>query len=255
MSPFSICEALMNAIPSAYKEVSRTSTYHIYATIPIFLIYTIGNVFLNTGERLWVINGAEKILFDAATLFGMLPPITAEFLFVATVVGILYIDRQKYGLILPRTSFFSLTLAEALFFGLAIMTATSWVTGIVFYFAAGHAEVIAAQSGSLSLFKTIHAFGSGFYEELLYRVILLGGVIALFRIVHIPGAFARIAAVVFVAILSAWLHYTGPFQDSFAVYSFLYRVYGGVFFSAVYLRKGFATAAWSHAIFDIAVRL
>lgn len=240
---------------STYQEIRRTPTYHIYAVLPVFLAYIAGSFFLNAGEGVRVVNGAEKILFDTATLFGTLPPVAAEFFLVATVSGILYWDRQKHGLITPRLSFFALTAVEALFAGLALMVATSWLTGIVFHLAAGPTEMIAAQSESLSIFKTIHAFGSGLYEELLYRVILLGGVLALFRALRIPGTFARVTAVVFVAILSAWLHYTGPFQDSFAVYPFLYRVYGGVFCSAVYLWRGFGTAAWSHVIFDIAVRL
>ncbi|MBI2120360.1 MAG: CPBP family intramembrane metalloprotease [Parcubacteria group bacterium] len=242
--------------PSTYRDVSRTNTYHIYLTIPLFLIYTVGNSVLNAGAALWIINGAEKTLYDIGTLFGVLPQTTAAFLLALCVSGALYRDRKKYGFMgLPRPSFVFLTLIEALFGGLAVMMATSWLTGIVFYLLAGHTEMIAAQSEPLSVLQAIHAFGSGFYEELLYRVILLAGALSLLRLAHVPGALARVTAVVFVSVLSAWTHYAGPLQDSFTVYPFLYRVYGEMFFSAIFLWRGFTTAAWSHTVFDIAVHL
>src|SRR2546426_10234271 len=56
------------------------------------------------------------------------------------------------------------------------------------------------------------------------------------------------------AIFSAF-HYIGPYGDRLQLYSFLFRMIAGVFFSALYLVRGFGITAWTHALYDVSLLL
>src|SRR5213078_4790693 len=52
------------------------------------------------------------------------------------------------------------------------------------------------------------------------------------------------------AIFSAF-HYIGPYGDRWQLYSFLFRLIAGLFFSGLYLLRGFGITAWTHALYDV----
>jgi hypothetical protein len=45
----------------------------------------------------------------------------------------------------------------------------------------------------------------------------------------------------------------GPYGDPFRLDSFTFRFIAGVFFSAMYLARGFGITAWTHALYDVIV--
>ena len=60
------------------------------------------------------------------------------------------------------------------------------------------------------------------------------------------------ATILGAAIFSAF-HYIGPYGDRLEVYSFVFRMIAGVFFSALYLVRGFGITAWTHALYDVSL--
>ena len=83
------------------------------------------------------------------------------------------------------------------------------------------------------------SLGAGLYEELLFRVLLVGGLAVLGRKVF--GWSERLSAVTAVgigALVFAAFHYIGPYGDPFAIPSFTFRTIAGVLFSVLYLREG-----------------
>jgi hypothetical protein len=96
------------------------------------------------------------------------------------------------------------------------------------------------------------SLGAGIYEELLFRVVLVSLFAWLARRVlgfrpFIAGASATIAG----ALVFSAFHYIGPFGDTWQVYSFVFRTIAGLFFSALYLTRGFGVTAWTHALYDV----
>ena len=69
-----------------------------------------------------------------------------------------------------------------------------------------------------------------------------------------PGVAGTVAVLVGATVFSLF-HYVGPFGDRFGTYSFLFRALMGVFFSALYLTRGFGITAWTHALYDVFVVL
>jgi hypothetical protein len=62
---------------------------------------------------------------------------------------------------------------------------------------------------------------------------------------------AGIAATVLGALIFSAFHYIGPYGDHLEVYSFVFRTIAGLFFSGLYLARGFGITAWTHALYDV----
>jgi hypothetical protein len=96
------------------------------------------------------------------------------------------------------------------------------------------------------------SLGAGIYEELLFRVLLVGSLAWLGRraLGWRPSS-AGIVATVLGALIFAGFHYVGPYGDQLQLPSFLYRAIAGLLFSALYLLRGFGITAWTHALYDV----
>lgn len=94
--------------------------------------------------------------------------------------------------------------------------------------------------------------GAGLHEELIFRVIGMGGLAWL-----LAGVTGRRTAWVIALVLSSLLfsiaHHVGPMGEPFTFMAFAYRSLAGVFFALVYQVRGFAVAAWTHALYDVYV--
>jgi len=97
--------------------------------------------------------------------------------------------------------------------------------------------------------------GAGIYEELLFRLILLSLVTWGLKQLKIEQGKAVLIAVLLTSLLFSAAHYIGPHGDDLRVYSFLFRALAGVFFSVLYLCRGFGIAVGAHAGYDLLVGL
>jgi membrane protease YdiL (CAAX protease family) len=64
-----------------------------------------------------------------------------------------------------------------------------------------------------------------------------------------------IVAVTTTSLLFAAAHYVGPYGDPFNGFTFLFRSLAGVFFSILFVYRGFGITAGTHAAYDILVGL
>ena len=103
--------------------------------------------------------------------------------------------------------------------------------------------------------KLILSLGAGVHEEILFRLIMVGGGVWLFeralglrRWLAIALAFA-ISSVLF----SAAHHVIGG--EPFRVGAFTYRILCGLVFATIFQTRGFAVAVYTHALYDIYVLL
>src|SRR5207247_9229530 len=93
------------------------------------------------------------------------------------------------------------------------------------------------------------SLGAGIYEELLFRVVLVGLIAwAGTKLLGWRPLVAGVAATVLGALIFSAFHYIGPYGDRLDVYSFVFRPIAGLFFSDLSLLRGFGITAWSHAL-------
>ena len=111
-----------------------------------------------------------------------------------------------------------------------------------------------AQMAQLSLpLQLSLSIGAGLYEELVFRVILVGGMFLVLQKLMPDRRVAYAVAAVVGALIFSGVHYIGSLGDPFTLASFTYRFLFGLALNGVFLLRGFAVAAWTHALYDVLV--
>lgn len=90
--------------------------------------------------------------------------------------------------------------------------------------------------------------GAGIYEEVLFRLGLYTGLVYLFRLVLLPSLFASLIAAVLSSLVFAAAHRGG---GDFPAAQFLFLTFAGLYFTTVYVTRGFGIAVGCHAAYDI----
>ena len=236
---------------SPYFRDSRAPRYSVLFAVPLLLAYeTLAWLLADPAGR-GVRNGADVILKSLfLTLGGPRGLLAFNLLLAAFGVWLIVRDYRAHpgGL---RVAYFAGMLAEsavlAVLVGVVIGRATS---ALLRYLVLG-------PSGGLDLPNQLMiSLGAGIYEELLFRVIVVGALAALGRrVFHWSPRGAGIVACVVGALLFSGFHYIGPYGDHLEAGSFIFRALAGLTFSALYLLRGFGVTAWTHALYDIFVTL
>lgn len=236
-----------------YLDLSRTHTYSLLFAIPLLLLYEVGAAWAARAGEVPLRNGADVLLRSLLAAGGVQGTVAFTALLVVAAGFFILAERRRKrqppqlkgwvfaGMLLESAVY-------ALLFGVVVGTATQWLLG-------GWGVPLAADGGALSRVPLaqgiVLSLGAGIYEELLFRVLLAGGLFVLFR----QGGLPRLRAGVFAALLSALafsaFHYVGPYGDPWALPSFTFRFLAGLAFSVLFLVRGFGIAAWTHALYDV----
>ena len=113
------------------------------------------------------------------------------------------------------------------------------------------------QAGQTLASKAVLMIGAGIYEELLFRLALISIIAAL--LTHV-GSLSRQYALIFAAIASALLFgayhfYFGPEPVPFDWPRFTFYFSAGVYFTGLYLLRGFGITVGAHIAYDLIVLL
>lgn len=227
-------------------------------TLPIFLVYHLGVIFLDTkngtdfvtGQILELAHGGTAVYLGITLAIGVAFSIP----FVLLARGQIFHPRKFIQMAIEGTVY-------ATVLGLAVPKVVGLLLDV------GGKEVVKSQ-GVFSGF--ISSLGAGFYEELAFRVVLFGlGGKALVWLLskEKTSALAAVSAqesalsMRTVSVLLGWavvcsmlfsgMHYVGSLGDSFQIRSFVYRWLFGLALTVIFSTRGFAVAVWTHAIYDI----
>lgn len=239
-----------------YWQQTRAPRYSLLFALPLFLLYqALVLTQPPSASGLEWRNGADVILQQLfVTVAGARGPLI--FLILLTGVGLVLVVRDLRSHPGPLTPwFFGAMLVEA--------TALAAATGLIVGSLASrlvHPAAMVPLQGTIehlpAATKLMLALGAGLYEELLFRVVLVGLLAAGARAAlgWTANAAAGFAVITGALIFSAF-HYIGPQGDALRLYSFVFRTLAGLFFSALYVTRGFGITAWTHALYDIFVLL
>lgn len=95
--------------------------------------------------------------------------------------------------------------------------------------------------------------GAGIYEEVLFRLGLFGGLVLLLRVVRIPWPAAWALAACAAALAFAAAHHVGPYGEPMRADYFLFRAVAGLYFTLLFVARGFGIAVGAHAGYDVLV--
>lgn len=107
----------------------------------------------------------------------------------------------------------------------------------------------------LAVGRVVTFVGAGIYEEVLFRLVLFGGLVGLMRLALVPKAAAVPLGALASALLFAAAHHVGAYGEPMDAFVFLFRVSAGVYFALLYQLRGFGVAVGAHAGYDILVGL
>lgn len=232
----------------AYWRDSRAPRYSLLFALPLFIFYQTLVALEPPGPTQGLRNGADVILQG---LFSQIAGPQGPLLFIVCLVGVgvWLIVRDLHAHPGLRIGVLVLMLGEAmvlaLVFGLVVSTLTSQLIRSTAALVQG--PIAALGPGT----RLMLSLGAGLYEELLFRVLLVGSIAWAGRRLlgwrpFVAGAWAvLLGAVVFSA-----FHYIGPYGDELQVYSFVFRSIAGLVLSALFLLRGFGITAWTHALYD-----
>ncbi len=225
-----------------YLKETRRPIYSMAVVLPFFLIYHVGCLFLQTTY----INGADALiirLLSALSVHSMFA--SALVLLVCFIVW--QVRTQASWDINSRKLL--LLFGEGLFFALLLFMIFAYVPVLL-----SSAGAAGRKPGGLE--KLVLYCGAGIYEELVFRGFLLGILmLAATRLAGMEKTPASICATLLAALLFSLFHYLGPAGDRFSWATFLQRTWGGLYFSALFVTRGFGVTAASHAFYDMLVGL
>ena len=238
------------AWPRSYWRQSRAHRYSLLFALPLLVAYEVMAAILGHGEAQAIRNGADVLLKSVfLTLLGAQGPLVFGALLIGVSLWLLVRDMRAHGSRLsPRI--FAGMMAESVVLALAFGIVVSSVTSQVL---APFAAMVQAPMERLdTATQLMVSLGAGLYEELLFRVILVGAISALgIRLLGWRPVTAGVVAVGLGALIFSAFHYIGPFGDPLEPGSFTFRLVAGIFFSALFVTRGFGITAWTHALYDV----
>lgn len=236
---------------SSYFRLSRTHTYSLLFALPLLALYELGALWLAGSGGSGLRNGADVLLRTLLAAGGVQGTVAFTGVLLAAAAVFIVAERRRRRVPL-KASVFAGMLAEstayALAFGAVIGTATYWLLrGAGLRLAMDPTPV-----ASLPLPEAIVlSLGAGIYEEIVFRVLLVGGLFAIFRSSGLERTRAGVFSAVLAALVFSGFHYIGPYGDPWQLGSFLFRALAGLAFSGLFLLRGFGITAWTHALYDV----
>lgn len=215
----------------------------IALTLPIFLLYHAGVVFLPMR------NAADLVTSQLVELVhrSLYLYLTLTATVGVGVVALFLVLGQKRAL---RWQRFAMIAAEGVVYAVALRVIAGYVVGQL--------RLDAGAAPQLGLFSgLVMSLGAGFYEELIFRVLGFGlvGQLAQLTLVANPAAWKRVLfwlgwATLTSGLFSGW-HHVGELGEPFTLQAFVFRWVSGMVFTLIFATRGFATAVWTHTLYDI----
>ncbi len=103
--------------------------------------------------------------------------------------------------------------------------------------------------------EIVSALGAGVHEELVFRLVLMAGLVALLARSSLDRRVAIAFALVGSAVLFAAAHHLGSHGEPYTAHAFAYRCVAGVVFGLVFWFRSLAHAVYAHALYDLVVAL
>lgn len=216
---------------------------------PLFIIYQLG-ILLSRG-----LNGVD---FVTASLVQLCERDLGNYLIVLSGMLLAYaaillllrqretFDPKAFVPVLAESTFYALSMGSIILF--AMHRFVDLVPGL----SAGSQLSAALAEGLSFLDVVVISAGAGLHEELIFRLVGVGGLSWL-----LAGTMgekqAWISALIVSSLVFSLAHHLGPHGEPFAFAAFVYRTLAGVFFALVYQVRGLAVAVWTHAIYDVYV--
>jgi hypothetical protein len=228
-----------------YLSATRHPWSSFLFLVPLLAAYEGGVLWLGGDRAAELRNGADAWLRWQLEVFGV------GYVFAAPliVLGVLlawswwrWLDRPAD----PVTTWFGMAFESGVF------AVVLWQFSRNFGPLVEHLGV-RLQVGPQPAARVFTFIGAGIYEEVLFRLGLFLGTCLILRAAFLPKFIAVPMAAVGAALVFAAAHHVGPYGEPMNPYVFLFRVLAGLYFTALFVGRGFGVAVGAHAGYDVLV--
>lgn len=220
----------------SYGRASRAPAYGFVVGLALFALYEGFAVLLNTSLR----NGADVWLIRWLPFSESVSMWTIKGLALLSL-GLLFLWRNHRA---PLRAVYLLGVVLE-------STLYSLLLGSVVLFILDKTPVLMGATGNGLPVQLTLSLGAGLYEELLFRVLLFGGLAALLKAFHLQSWVSLLLAALISAVLFSAAHHIGSLGEPFEWSRFAYRLVSGFLFTGLYVGRGFGITALTHALYDI----
>ena len=209
---------------------------------PLLLFYEIGVRFTDK------LNGADFITITLLRLVGSDGYFYVQAALVVAYLGlVLYMRRQhEFNIrhfipVVLESGVYALTMGTLIIFVMVDLLKIDPRLG-------------AAGAGMGILERLIMSVGAGVHEEIVFRLLLLNGLVLLGdKVIGLRRWVAVLLAFVISSALFSGAHHVGPLGEEFRMGVFIFRALAGLVFASLFQFRGFAIAVYTHSLYDVYV--
>lgn len=243
-----------------YWILARRPLACLVFLLPLLAIYEAGVIWMGGANPAQVRNGADAWMRDllgaAGAGFGFVLPV----LVIVVLMG--WHLRVRHPWRISGETLMGM-FAESLLFAFALIVAGQLQNRA--FEKLGNPEIplavrsSAAQAtgliGDETAARAITYVGAGIYEEVLFRLCLLPACFGLFRLLKLNKTWAAVLAMICTSLLFSLAHHVGPTGEAIRLFPFTFRLLAGLFFSGLFVLRGFGITVGTHAAYDLLVGL
>lgn len=198
---------------------------------PLFFIYEVGVLFAGS------VNGADVV---TRAIYGALG--RTNYLLASAALGLLFLlwirRSQRQGVL--RLDVVMPILLEAAIYALTLGALVTLVL-----------EKLLGLG--LDLGEAINAAGAGVHEELVFRLLVCGGLIAALSRTRLSRRVIVVLALIVSSVLFSAAHHIGPYGEPYTQHAFAFRCLAGLVFGLVFYFRSLAHAVYAHTFYDLLV--
>lgn len=238
----------MNAFGRAmnpYFSQTKSLTYSYLIALPLLIMYEVfilisqpeSGGFVRLSTDIWIKWVFAGLGFD-----------TLKFtVALALILGLIVFFKERPNPVRVRGRFFLYMILESTIYAIVIAMLISGFLGLIF-------NAAAEGINSLTKFQQLAlSIGAGLYEELIFRVLLVNGLIIIFGWMSFGNGWKHAGAMILAALIFSAVHYFGSYGDQFTLSSFMFRFLFGLALNGLLIFRGFGIAAWTHSMYDVIV--
>jgi membrane protease YdiL (CAAX protease family) len=197
---------------------------------PLLLTYEIGVLFAGR------VNGADLVTHFLLAAAGS----RAAYLVIYAIVAVVFLlwirHTRRWGTL--RLALAGPVILEAAIYALTLGAVASLIVD----------RLLGLSFSAPSL---ISAIGAGVHEELVFRLALIAGLIALAR--RLEHRVALVLAIALSSLAFAAAHHLGAHGEPWTAHAFAFRTVCGAAFAAMFWFRSLAHAVYAHVLYDILV--
>jgi hypothetical protein len=219
---------------SDYVRSTREPLYNLVFLLPLVVIYEVATIFV-TGVSPAHELVAQRIIRVTLGWIGVEGSWLAGVLLLATLL-VWHLRTQRSWLVRPYVPLLMIVESAVLVLPLIVL----------------HSLMLQIGGGGNNFrARLLQTFGAGLYEELLFRLYLVGGLMLLAHQLRVRGPTVSVAIILIGGAVFAWCHFAPIGADAFGWPAFLHRMAAGAYLSFVFLRRGLGVAVGCHVLHNI----